>query len=452
MKRITSFYKTVSPARSVALDILDRVLTHNESLMEALSGMDHDALGSKDAALAREIVSGTCRWLLKVRYYLDHLAKKYDDFPPLVQRILEMSLYQLLFLNRIPRYAIVAEAVQLTKTKNFTGLASAVNAILRSFLREKDRIRLPLRKEGIPLHLSVLHSHPSWIIEKWLQQWDVDELVELLTFNNTIAPLSLRVRGAMNTAINALQKKNIPYVVDERFTNRLELDSSSAEPELFESNNWVAQDGAAMLIAPILKPKQGWKVWDVCAAPGGKSIHLVDLARKKISLVSTDKSEDRLQKLQEQIEKFKIECIDCKVLDVIEDKIPFKNSTFDAILVDAPCSGWGTFRRHPDLRWRQQKEDIDKFADQAFEMLKKVHPCLKSGGILVYSTCTLSREENQMVIERFLAEFPKYTIQSVTPFIPKAFEEAVDEQGFLQIWPHKWQLDGAFAARLQKKT
>lgn len=205
-----------------------------------------------------------------------------------------------------------------------------------------------------------------------------------------------------------------------------------------------------MLIAPLVGAQPEWRIWDVCAAPGGKTRHLADITDNRAFVLASDRSRERLQSLSEQIQRDGLRCVTVREIDALQQQLPLESEAFDAILVDAPCSGWGTFRRHPDLRWRLQPQDMQKFGRQALQILENVQPYLKEGGVLVYGTCTLSPEENERVVTSFLERHTNYRIESVQPFLPPGLHDTVTQEGFLSIFPPAWDMDGAFAARLRK--
>jgi len=442
----------ISPARSAALNVLEEVLTHGKTLLDCLPRLEKACPDSRDLALAREIVSGTCRWLGRIRYVLRQFAARWEQFPPPVQRILELSAYQLLFLDRVPPYAVLSEAAELTRGRKFPGLAGAVNAVLRKVIREKENVLPPLSSRlDREQYWEAEYSHPAWLVKRWREIWPEEQVDALCRFNNTRAPLSLRARGEVETAIAALKKMKLAVTLDSRIPACMIMDSSLSLPTgWFDSDLWAAQDGAAQLIAPLVDPQPGWRIWDVCAAPGGKACHLADWANHRVEIVATDVNSNRLNRLIEQVKKQGHTGITARVWDGIQGEIPPGGGMFDAILVDAPCSGWGTFRRHPDLRWRLRPEDMPRFGAQAARLLDRVERYLKPGGVMVYSTCTLSPEENQDVVRVFLDNHPAFTLEPVDAWLPPLMRGAMNEEGCLEVFPSDWNLDGAFAARLRK--
>ncbi|MDP8244770.1 MAG: 16S rRNA (cytosine(967)-C(5))-methyltransferase RsmB [Candidatus Hinthialibacter antarcticus] len=438
-----------SPARSAALQLLDACLTHDETMMDALDEIEDPDIDKRDAALAREIALGTCRRLGAVRFAIRRLAKNFENFPGAVQRILELSAYQLLFLDRTPAYAVVSDAVELTRAAKCGGLSKAVNGILRNLDRQKDEIEFPQPTPDLQSYLSITESHPAWLIEQWRAQLGESKTRELCEYNNTRAPLSLRLRDR-EAALKALDKLGVAYSLDERFGDRVEIESNP-DASLFDETFWTAQDGAAQLAAACVGAAPGMRIWDVCSAPGGKTFYMADRLKNEGKIIAGDRSRRRLSRLTRLQAHLGLHCVETHLLDVLSKPVKF-DEPFDAVLLDAPCTGWGAFRRRPDLRWRLHPADAQRLAETSLEMMERACVAVKKGGVLVYSTCTLSREENAGVVQTFLQRHPQFERDSVAPFLPPAFETAVNPDGALELFPPQWGLDGAFAARLKKKA
>ena len=438
-----------SPARSAALQLLDACLTHDETMMDALDEIEDPDIDKRDAALAREIALGTCRRLGAVRFAIRRLAKDFENFPGAVQRILEMSAYQLLFLDRTPAYAVVSDAVELARAARCGGLSKAVNGILRNLDRQKSDIEFPKPQPDLQSYLAITQSHPTWLIEKWRGQFGEKKARELCEYNNTRAPLSLRLRDR-DAALKALEDQGVPFTLDERFGDRVDISTHTAS-SLFEQSHWTAQDGAAQLASACVGAAPGMRIWDVCSAPGGKTFFMADRMNNEGKIIAGDRSRRRLSRLTRLQAQLGLSCIEPHALDVLSKPVNF-DEPFDAVLVDAPCTGWGAFRRRPDLRWRLNPADAQRLAETSLELLHRTCGAVKNGGVLVYSTCTLSREENTGVVEAFLQSHAEFERESVGPFLPPAFADAVHSNGALELFPPQWGLDGAFAMRLKRKS
>lgn len=442
---------SISPARKAALAVLERVLTRGETLLESLPFLEDQCPDPRDTALAREIAFGTCRWLGRIQSALLQYAPKFHKFPPPVQRILEMAGYQLLFLDRVPAYAVISDAVNLTRWRKFQRLTGAVNAILRAFSKApKKGIALPDSANKIQ-QMAATCSHPEWLLQQWMKTWDEDAVTSLCEYNNTRADISLRLRIPYQQAAEKLQALNITFTRDERFPNRITIPAEQAiDQNLFTQTSWVVQDGAAMLVAQAANAQPGQRIWDVCAAPGGKTCFIADQMGNSGEILASDKSAVRLQKLEEQKERLGLSCIKTRVFDAVKDHPLPEMGSFDMIVLDVPCSGWGTFRRHPDLRWRLKPEDPDRLAAMAKQMLENTAANLRPDGVLLYSTCTLSLEENEGVVRSFLQTHSDFCLDPIGPAWPEVFKPAIQSEGWLRLFPPQWNLDGAFAARIRK--
>ncbi|RJP26197.1 MAG: 16S rRNA (cytosine(967)-C(5))-methyltransferase RsmB [Candidatus Omnitrophota bacterium] len=443
--------KRTSPARLHALHALEKILSDGRILDEVLPELEKNCRDGRDRALAREIVSGTCRWWGWIRFVLSNYAPKLDGFPASVQRILELSVYQLLYLDRVPPYAIISDAVELARIQRCAGFTSAVNGILRTVERNRNAFPVPNRDTDFVTYVSSVNSHPAWFVKRCREIWSDEEVESFLQFNNTRAPFSLRIRNQIQSAIERFETMSIPYKIDERFGDMVTIEAGfSPDRDFYESDRWAAQDGAASLVASLLGVKPGWRVWDVCAAPGGKTLHIADLMNGEGQIIATDRSIQRLERLRKRMSQLKCSCIHPFKLNLLEKLPPADFAPCDAVLVDVPCSGWGTFRRNPDLRWRLQPDDSKRYGDQALQLLENAGGYVRSGGILVYSTCTLSPDENEWVVKTYLSRHPEYQLESVAPFLRRSFQEAVSPEGCLFLFPPRWALDGVFAARLRK--
>jgi len=449
--KINSHSQSIAPARIWALKLFDAVMTEGKTLNEVLPQLESAGLAENDFRLAREIISGTCRYWGKCRFALNQFASNLEKLPTIIQRILELSTYQLFYLDRIPDYAVLNDAVELSRRNRFSKLTGVVNGILRNLERNMHSIKWPDSKDHFAYAIAIEHSHPQWLVEEWCKRWGNQKTEELCRYNNTRAPLSLRIRGDFDKAIQELTTQNVAFQIDNRFQNRVDISPDcTLDSVFFQNPNWVAQDGASMLVVDLLNPQPGWRVWDTCAAPGGKSFYIADRMNQEGEILASDKSANRLQALIDQKQFLKDEFIQTQVIDLQAKNLSLDLGEFDAILVDAPCSGWGTFRRHPDLRWRIRPEDPKRLAKLALQLLDRAQKYLKSGGILVYSTCTLSAEENENVVTQFLNLHPNYEIEPAASFLPNTFQCAETKQKSFGLFPSDWNLDGSFGVRLRK--
>jgi 16S rRNA (cytosine967-C5)-methyltransferase len=452
--------KTTKPsARSIALDILMRVDDEEAySNLELNRVLQKHRLDRPDAALVTEIVYGTIQRLNTIDYFLNRfLTKGIHKLEPWVRNLLRLSFYQLYYLERIPDHAAVNEAVNIAKRKGHKGISGMVNAVLRNVIREKDTL---IVKEQDPVKkIALTHSHPEWMVSRWIRQLGA-ETAEQICYSNNLPPhTSVRVntmRRSREDLIDKLQKQGVKAVPSRlsRFGVVVEGGGNMAQSGLFTEGDITIQDESSMLVAAIVDPAQGMKVLDCCAAPGGKTTHLAEIMKNDGEIWANDIHEHKVELIQKQADRLSLKCVKTMVSDALHLAGKFPEGTFDRILLDAPCSGLGVIRRKPDIKWSKKEADIPDIAGVQYGILKNISGLLRSGGVLVYSTCTIEREENEAIVERFLREHPDFTLdQEMTGLIPEhvSARAIVKSPGMIQILPHHFHSDGFFIARLKKQ-
>ena len=452
--------KPLSGARAVALDALlsvERAQTFaDDALDHALS---RSTLDSRDRALALELVYGVLRHQSTLDWRMDHVAtKSMAKLPARVRMALRLGAYQLLHLDRIPPSAAVNESVALMKT----GSASAhwpgfVNAVLRAVIRTPaplwpDPAVDPIRA------LSVRHACPAWLTERWIARFGVQDADALCRATTVIPPLTIRV-NTLKTSREAVAARLAELGVAARPTRispvGLVLDKcgSVAELPLFRDGAFYVEDEAAQLVAPILDPRPGERVLDACAAPGGKSTHLAALMQNDGELVAVDTSAARLRLLEDNCRRMDIAIVQAVRADAAAG-LPkeLRERPFDRILVDAPCSGLGVLRRHPEGKWRKAADALG--AHQAIQrrVLQGVCSLLRPGGVLVYSTCSSEPEENEQVIDQFCSAHTEFRRESVAPWLPPSGSSLATGRGDLSTMQNHDSMDMFFAARLRKAS
>lgn len=416
-------------------------------------------LKPSDAALLTELVYGTLRW----RNNLDWVINQFSKLPVekmnyIVRNILRMGVYQVLFLERIPAAAACDESVKLVKSWGLERLGGFVNGVLRSIVRNRGEIVYPPFEENPALHISVKYSHPLWLVERWLKRYGVEETVLLCMANNETAPLVLRCNTLKITPkrlCQELEKYNLKAVPSPYIPEGLRVSQINHLDELgpFMAGHFVMQDESSMLASLILRPKEGSFVVDSCSGPGGKTTHLAQIMKNKGKILALDIHEHRLQLVAETAERLGISIIERRLLDA--RSLPTElHGKADYLLVDVPCSGLGVIRRRPDLRWRLTPEEFFLYPQQQLEILKGAALALKTGGVLVYSTCSTEPDENHNVVVRFLTETEGFQQEDITDLIPFPLVHDEDFQtaksGYLQLMPHRYGTDGFFIARLRK--
>jgi 16S rRNA (cytosine967-C5)-methyltransferase len=404
-----------------------------EDLLEiALSGA---RLSSADRGLCQEIVYGVVRWQMTLDWLVAQKTNGREQKSGL-QNLLRLGLYQIFWLDKIPPHAAVHETVELAKQNGFGPQAGFVNAILRGYLREFDETKKMLADLKIK-NPALGFSHPEWLVEKWQKRFGDESARQLFEWNNTPPKTFARVNTLKTDAGKLLEKwraENVEYdfVRREQLEENLVFELKSHPPlnslGSFRDGWFYIQDPSTLLAPLEFAPQPGEKILDLCAAPGGKTTFIAQLMNNEGKIVACDVSEERLKLLEENCQRLGVACVEA----IQNSKLKIQNSKFDRILIDAPCSNTGVMRRRVDLRWRISPEEILRLQQTQLDLLKLAATKLKSGGVLIYSTCSLEPEENSEVVQEFLREHKNFKLESEHELLPFAAD-----------------MDGAFVARLQ---
>lgn len=437
----------VSQARFEALGILVRVEQDRAFADIALQhGLDRARLDPRDAALCAEIVYGTLRWRRHLDWRLGPpLKRPLSKLDPWVRALLRLTAYQLLFLDRVPRWAAVDEAVSLARLKSRTpGPAEFVNAVLRALTRATAAPPLP----ADPVEAAAIRwSFPDWIAARWILRYGLEGAEKLMAALNERPPVTIRA--------NTLRISREDLAARLRDVELVETEPTPLAPEgltlrrgavgrweVFAAGLCAIQDEASMLIARLLDPQPGELVADTCAAPGTKATHLAQLMRDRGRIVAIDPHAARLRLLAQSAARLGTGIIECHAGGVAAVAGRWKGRC-DRALVDAPCSNLGVLRRNPDVKWKRQAEDLARLADKQRGILAAAAAMVKPGGRLVYATCSLEPEENDAVVRAFLDGHPEWR-----PDPPAEFPVPADAAGVIRCLPHLHGTDGFTAARL----
>lgn len=447
----------VAVARRAALDALlafERGQPVDEALTRALAR--HLPADPRDRALATELAYGVIRRLRTLDFALNSVATRpVGRMQPPVRSILRLAAYQLLYLDRIPAHAAVHQAVAQARALGKGGVDRFVNAVLRG-LQRNSRIPWPDAGRDPVRHLTVVHSHPEWMVRRWLDRLGFDETSALCAANNRRPELTLRVnrlRGDVEGQAAALRAAGAEVAPGRYLAGALRVRAQVAPDALpgYAEGAWTPQDEGSMLVAGVVDPQPGERILDACAAPGTKTTHLAELVADRGEVLALDADEARIDRIAGNARRLRLASIRWQHGDARQAASLVGPGWADRVLVDAPCTGLGTLARRPDLRWRKRPGDVDNLARLQREILEGVAPVVRPGGVLVYSTCTTEPEENQQVIRDFLEAHPEYRLEPVTPWVPQALEPAVEDEGWLQVWPHRHGIDGFFIARLRRE-
>jgi 16S rRNA (cytosine967-C5)-methyltransferase len=441
--------------REVALETL-LAIEKNQAYSNLLLNkmIEKHQLSSKDVGLLTEIVYGTIQRRDTLDYFLSPFLKKSSKLEVWVKVLLRLSLYQMLYLDRVPDRAAIYEAVEIVKKRGHKGIASMVNGVLRAVQREGvpslEKIADPVER------LAVETSHPIWLVKRWVKQFGMDEARKMCETNLLPPEQTARVNIARITveeAIERLRQEEVEVTNGDVAPEAIKaVKGNLAHTLAYKEGYLTIQDESSMLVAKALGAKENEYVLDSCAAPGGKSTHIAELMHNTGQVVSLDIHDHKVKLIQEQAERLHLTNIQTKVLDSRKVSEYFEKESFDKILVDAPCTGFGVLRRKPDIKYAKTENDIRQLAKIQREILAAVAPLLKKGGILVYSTCTIDQEENSDVIEDFLRHHPQFNLdETLKERLPEKVRPYVSE-GKLQILPHYFGSDGFFIASLRKKV
>ncbi|MET0753005.1 MAG: 16S rRNA (cytosine(967)-C(5))-methyltransferase RsmB [Pyrinomonadaceae bacterium] len=429
----------VSPARFAAFEILTKI-EREKAFSSAILPIYEENLSVKDRALCHELTLG----VLRRQIYLDRIIEKLtnknvEKFDLAVVLALRLGLYQLLFLDKIPDYSAINESVNLVQKAKKTSAKGLVNAVLRRVLREKVELDFTDEIEKI----SVKTSHPRWLIEKWTRQFGFEETEKLALANNETPKPAFRFTGNFHHGDTETRSffetsKFVEgcFIAEKIDSNLLELAGKS---EIY------FQDEASQMVAGIIKPEENQKFLDVCASPGSKTTQIGNRKSEIGNLiVAGDLYFQRVKFLRENCRKQGVDFVQIVQYDA-EKSLPFAENAFEWVLVDAPCTGTGTIRHNPEIRYFLREKDFAELSGKQLEILKNASKLVKSGGKLIYSTCSLEREENESVVEKFLeahAEFRK--------IVPELAERFLTDENFARTFPQRDEMDGFFIAAFEK--
>jgi 16S rRNA (cytosine967-C5)-methyltransferase len=454
----------ISAARKIAFEVLRRVEAEGAYASDVL----HAELGADvkpaDAALATELTLGVLRWRRLLEFLIERQLKKpLSRLDLAVALSLRIGLYQLRFLARVPARAAVNESVELVKRAKKSSAAPLVNAVLRRLAEEAKQPATILLPPGVTPaeRLAILHSHPTWMVERWLSRWGEAQTIKLLEANNRVPRLScLLHEPARQLEIFAELKKEGLQIEPGRLLRSAFAVSggSPARTEAFRKGRISIQDEGSQAIPLLLEAHEGDHVLDLCAAPGGKTAQLVRAAGEKGVVVAADHHAHRLRAMRDQFTRLGLRNIRMIELDATQP-LPFKEK-FQRILVDAPCSGTGTLARHPEIRWRLEPPQLAELRRLQVAMLANAVSSLSSGGRLVYSTCSMEPEENEEVVAEVLRGLRSIrqlgsgeAARALTAHLVAGVEASslFDGSGQFRTFPRELPVDGFFAAIVEKE-
>lgn len=446
----TRVKRSVRYAAMRAIERVDKGGAYSNLLLNEM--INSSDLGEKDSRLFTELVYGTISHKLLLEYYLSPFIKNPKKVDNWVKNLLSLSIYQLVYLDKIPDHAVINEAVEIGKHRGNSGIGKFVNGVLRSFQREGvpslDGISDPVER------LSVEISMPRWLTEKLIKQLGIDETrklgLSLFEKSHVSGRVDTREISVLDTlkelqeaGIEASASRVSPYgvVADKGFL---------AGHYLFTSGKLTIQDESSMLVAPAMQIEKNHVVLDACAAPGGKTAHIATFldGAQGGRVKALDIHDHKIKLIRQNAERLHVKAVvDTEKLDARKVGEEFPAEYFDRILVDAPCSGLGLMRRKPDIKYNKTPQDFEQLPKVQMEILESVSHTLKQWGIMVYSTCTIAKEENQEVIATFLEKHPEF--KKIDIQVEEAVQSSIHDQ-MLTLYPHELLTDGFFICCMQK--
>lgn len=440
--------------REIALEILELVekdQSYSNLLLD--QRIKKYELSPLDRGLLTELCYGTLQRQITLDYYIAPFIRRQKKIDSWVRNLLRLSVYQFIYLTKIPDRAIIHEAVEIAKKRGHRGIGGFVNGVLRAMQRQgfPDVMAIddPLER------LAVATSHPRWLVKRWVEQYGLERTEAMCEENLRPARQTARVNGTKITRDKACERlaregfsveasAHVPVAVKS-------LKGNLAHSRSFQKGLVTIQDESSMLVGFAVGPEPHETILDACAAPGGKTTHLAELMNNTGEIQALDIHAHKLKLIEENAHRLQLSNIETKALDAREARRVFPDETFDRVLVDAPCSGFGVLKRKPDIKYRKNAEDIERLARIQLEILQSVAPLVKKGGLLVYSTCTVDKEENHDVARQFLAtnhdfqpdpDLKNRLPETVRPFV---------KDHYLELLPHDIGSDGFFIASFRKK-
>lgn len=457
LEKVSAFDSAAEKSvRKLATEILTKVDTR-KAYADVL--LDHTiksaALDDRDRALLTELIYGTLRWRGRLDPCLNESIRgSLEETDPFIRNLLRLTLYQLDFLDRIPDYAAVNEAVKVAKTHGGRRAAGFVNGVLRNVVREKRAIIPPEPAERRVEDFAEYWSHPKWLVQRWLQYFGSEEITALLKANNDEAPLVLRTnrtRGTRETLLDLFGTQGVKAVPCSWSPEGIVIRSGGPVDQLpgFQAGLFQVQGEASQLVVYLLDPKPGERILDACSAPGGKTTHIAEFMDDRGHIIAIDISAKGIRRVEQNARRLGLTSIQALRADLTRGLTIPLDESYDRILVDAPCSGFGTLRSHPEIKWTRSESDIRRLSQLQKKLLIRAASYLKPGGVLVYSTCTLIEDENEKVVEDFLKYQEGFVLEEAAGYLPDQAKSLLRGSYFM-AWPHRHDTDGFFAARLRK--
>ncbi|WP_069998174.1 16S rRNA (cytosine(967)-C(5))-methyltransferase RsmB [Cellulosilyticum sp. I15G10I2] len=441
-------------AREQVVDLLmeiEKDKTYAQLLLK--QALNHTEPKSKP--FITEVVYGTLKYRLKLDYIINSFSKTpIRKMKPLIRNVMRMSVYQMFYLDKVPVSAVINEAVNIVKKRKFGNLSGFINGVLREIDRNKEKIAYPDKNKDLTGYLSIIYAIPDWIIKEWLAVYPEDLVEKICSALNERARVCIRINTLCTSkkeVMEILNQENILFEPGNLLDEALYIKQVDNLQNLssFKEGMWTVQDESAMLVAKVVRPKPGEHILDMCSAPGGKSIHMAELMQNKGEIISADVHAHKLELIEKNAKRMGVDIIK----PVLQDGTLFRKEwigAFDRVLLDAPCSGLGIMKRKPDIRYSKSLQDLKGIVQLQKALVNHAVKYVKEGGVLVYSTCTLSKPENEEMAS-YIADELGLELYDIADTIPKELHAYIKNQGMVQILPFVADTDGFFIAAFKKK-
>ncbi|MFD1849104.1 16S rRNA (cytosine(967)-C(5))-methyltransferase RsmB [Oceanobacillus bengalensis] len=441
--------------RNTILDILIRI-EKDQGFSHLLidNEIKSNRISAKDINLLTEIVYGTMQRKMTLDFYIEAFVSTKKKMDAWVKMLLRMSIYQMVYLDKVPDHAVIHESVEIAKLRGHKGISGFVNGILRS-----------VQRDGVPdtgiikdqaKRLSIETSHPEWLVKRWINEYGFEKTKAMCNANLVKKQQSIRIQPLKTTREEVMIKlKSLGFEVKPSYLSPQGIiieKGNILTTDLFRDGYVTIQDQSSMLVGEMLHAEPNMRVLDACSAPGGKATHIAEKMEDKGKLYAYDLHQKKVNLIKKKASDLDLTIIDANQGDARNLSELHDIESFDRILVDAPCSGLGVIRGKPEIKYHKKEADIQRLSEIQLEILHSVSPLLKKGGLLIYSTCTVDIAENEKVVQEFLKDHPDYQLDE------KFFEQLPDEAksasgittyGF-QLFPQDFGTDGFFLARFEK--
>ena len=442
--------------REISFNILNDIYIKNSFSNIIINQQLKNETDARKENFVREIVYGVLENYIFIDYIISKASNiKMKKIHPKILIVLRIGIYQLLFMDSIPSRAAINESVNLAKKHGHSGSIGFVNGVLRNIDRNKEKF-MTIAEEDDITRISIKYSHPKWMVKGWVEEHGLEFTEKLCKANNETPKLNIRV-NTLKTNKNKLRKslenyglivENGKYAIDSLI---IENPSKITELEEFKNGHFFIQDESSTLVGQIIDPKAGSTIIDLCSAPGGKATHLAEKMNNIGRIICKDIFEHKIRLIDENSKRLGIKIIEAGISDALEKDYSLINKG-DYVLVDAPCSGLGLIRRKPEIKMNKKEEYIEDLSKIQMTILKNAKAYVKPGGILVYSTCTIEKEENINLIQKFLKKNPEFKLIGIRDKMKntKDLEESLD-RGYIQLYPHIHNTDGFFISKMIKE-